>query len=473
MHKGLKWTVGILAGILILMAGFYCLLRFGFTIDILDRSGWNTEQGVRYLDYYGEPLLAWQTIDGETYYFDPGQDGSMVTGWLELDGQKYYLDPDGKRLTGWVDTPQGRFFLQEDGTALHGWYTADAGTYYLAQDSGVVTGWQELDQSHYYFNSEGLLQTGWLALKQGQYYLGDSGAAVTGWAELEGSRYYFDETGAMLTGWAELDGNRYYFIEAGALATGWQTVEGDRCFFDENGVMRTGWADIGEKRYYFDESGVMQTGWLEYEDHRYYLQEDGSMAVGEVIIDGVSCFFTSKGKYVVMVNPWHLVPEDYELDLAPIGNFQFDADACDDLQALLDACRAAGYNCSINNTYRSFATQQSIWDVRLAEEMAAGLNYDEAVTKIGKKLALVGASEHHLGLAVDLDGGDAAYKWLAENCWDYGFILRYPDDKIEITGIIYEPWHFRYVGTELSLELEELGLCMEEYMDMLTEQAKS
>ena len=197
------------------------------------------------------------------------------------------------------------------------------------------------------------------------------------------------------------------------------------------------------------------------------------MAIGEVKIDGVSNFFTSQGKYVVMVNPWHLMPEDYELNMETIEGYEFDVVGKAALQKMLNDCRAAGRNCTINNTYRSVATQQYMWDVRIEQRMAEGMTYDEAIAFIGQSLAKVGASEHHLGLAVDLDGGDATYTWLAENCWDYGFILRYPEGKTGVTGIIYEPWHFRYVGTELSLELKELGLCMEEYMDMLTEKAQS
>jgi hypothetical protein len=140
-------------------------------------------------------------------------------------------------------------------------------------------------------------------------------------------------------------------------------------------------------------------------------------------------------------------------------------------QKMLADCRAAGYGCTINNTYRSKATQQYMWDVRIEKRMGEGMTYSEAIAFIGQSLAKVGASEHHLGLAVDLDGSDAMEAWMAEHCWDYGFILRYPEGTTELTGIIYEPWHFRYVGTELAQELKELGLCMEAYMAMLTEQA--
>ena len=90
-------------------------------------------------------------------------------------------------------------------------------------------------------------------------------------------------------------------------------------------------------------------------------------------------------------------------------------------------------------------------------------------------MAIPGTSEHQLGLAVDivdkhsqvLDNSQAdtpAQQWLMEHSWEYGFILRYPEGKSEITGIIYEPWHYRYVGKEAAAEIHELGLCLEEYL---------
>ena len=128
----------------------------------------------------------------------------------------------------------------------------------------------------------------------------------------------------------------------------------------------------------------------------------------------------------------------------------------------------------VTSGFRSYQVQKDLYDSRVksqGQEMA------------DLYVALPGNSEHHAGLAIDMviftDGRqyyfpeyeDAA--WLIEHAPDYGFILRYPQGKTGVTGIIYEPWHFRYVGTELALELKELGLCMEEYMAMLTEKAKS
>ncbi len=91
------------------------------------------------------------------------------------------------------------------------------------------------------------------------------------------------------------------------------------------------------------------------------------------------------------------------------------------------------------------------------------LDYDEAREKALETVALPGTSEHQLGLAVDLLG-DEAIAWFQEHCWDYGFILRYTEEKESITGIINEPWHFRYVGTAVSLDMKDSGLCLEEYL---------
>jgi D-alanyl-D-alanine carboxypeptidase len=104
-----------------------------------------------------------------------------------------------------------------------------------------------------------------------------------------------------------------------------------------------------------------------------------------------------------------------------------------------------------------------------------GYSYDEAYARSVQIVAVPGTSEHHLGLALDIV--DSSYtklnhqqakmptqKWLMEHCWEYGFILRYPADKSDSTGIIYEPWHYRYVGVDVARELQESGLTLEEYI---------
>jgi LAS superfamily LD-carboxypeptidase LdcB len=252
---------------------------------------------------------------------------------------------------------------------------------------------------------------------------------------------------------------------------GWQYVDGGTYYYDpnQNGAMVTGWFDLEGERYYFSKDGKLHTGWLEYAGERYYLQQDGTMSVGQVTVDGVSRFFTSKGKYVVLVNKWNPVPPDYAPKLVEFKKHKVATICKDSLAKMLSDCAAAGHTYYFNAGYRSVATQQDVWDRRYQKYLAEGYSPDKAYALTAQIVALPGTSEHHLGLAFDIDGTWAALDWLAEHCWEYGFILRYPEGKSALTGITYEPWHFRYVGVELAMELRELDLCLEEYMAMLTQ----
>ena len=241
--------------------------------------------------------------------------------------------------------------------------------------------------------------------------------------------------------------------------------------FAADGVMQAGWLEQEAGKYYLGENGAMVTGWLEQEQDRYYFREDGTMAVGQVEIDGVSNFFTSQGKQVLLVNFENEVPEDYEPNLVKIGSYKIDASCADALEQLLDDCKKAGYKCKINSAYRSVKQQQNLWDKRYRQYRDAGYSKKTANEKVAKSVAKPGTSEHHLGLAADIGGSAKMQKWLKEHAWEYGFIVRYPEGKTEYTGIIYEPWHLRYVGKELAAELQTLGLCMEEYMQRLTKSA--
>ena len=131
------------------------------------------------------------------------------------------------------------------------------------------------------------------------------------------------------------------------------------------------------------------------------------------------------------------------------------------------AGRENGYNVKINSSYRSKATQQAIWNEKVNNRIKKGQSKSTAEAMVGKSVAIPGTSEHQTGLAVDIKGTKKMYDWLAENSWQYGFILRYPDDKIKITGIVYEPWHFRYVGKPLAKDIYDSGLCLEEYLENL------
>ena len=124
----------------------------------------------------------------------------------------------------------------------------------------------------------------------------------------------------------------------------------------------------------------------------------------------------------------------------------------------------------ISSGYRSVAYQQRLFDDQVYAYRQEGMTGSQARAATRKTVADPGASEHHLGLAFDVTvpgeqfSNTQQHIWLAQHCWEYGFILRYPKDKEDITGFSYEPWHIRYVGTEHSLTMRDQNLVLEEYI---------
>ena len=122
-----------------------------------------------------------------------------------------------------------------------------------------------------------------------------------------------------------------------------------------------------------------------------------------------------------------------------------------------------------------FLLPQRLFDNKVSYFLAKGLSEEAARTEAAKVVAVPGTSEHQLGLAVDIVDADyqllddaqantPVQQWLLEHCWEYGFILRYPADKEAVTGIIYEPWHYRYVGEDNAKAIRDSGLCLEEWL---------
>ncbi len=349
----------------------------------------------------------------------------------------------------------------------------DGTTRYLDYYGDPLLGWQEIGGASYYFSPEqdGVMQTGWLETEEGRFFLQEDGSRTVGWADLESGRYFFSAGGVMQTGWIETEEGLCYLSETGAVSSGWVDTDRGRCYIDEDGCLHTGWLETDDGTYFLGESGTAHTGWLETEEGRYYFHEDGVMAIGKVMIDGTARYFTSRGKYFVLVNRWNPVPDDYEPNLVPFRGLRVDAVCRDSLERMIEACAAAGYDCAPNSIYRSYNFQTTIFQRKVDKLIAQGYTREAAVRETSYSVAIPGTSEHQLGLAVDLKGSSSMYSWLAEHCWKYGFILRYPTGTTSLTGIYYEPWHFRYVGTELAEELQGLGVCVEEYMNILTEKA--
>lgn len=409
----------------------------------VDRSGWVEKDGIRfYQDFHADPVSGWLELDGGRYYFH--DDGTPSLGWQHIGGIPYYFDENGIMVTGWQELDGQRYYFGYNGTMVENWLWLDEGIYFL-RDGVMVTGWQEIEGQRYYFDENGIM--------------------ALGFADLEGSRYYFGGDGAMVTGSADIDGQQYRFLEDGTMFTGWQDTDEGRCYYLPDGPMAFGWTEIEDCLYYFAEDGMMRTGWLQLGEYRYYLQEDGAASVGPTVIGGETHYFTPKGIEVVLVNALNPIPSYYEIELKNVVDYHdVDIRCYDALVQMLADCNAAGIEYVFNSAYRTMEEQTEILELRTLEHMKTyDLDFEEAREKALETVAIPGTSEHQMGLAVDLLG-DEATAWLQEHCWEYGFILRYPLDKKAVTGIINEPWHYRYVGTEVSLDMKDSGLCLEEYL---------
>ena len=233
-------------------------------------------------------------------------------------------------------------------------------------------------------------------------------------------------------------------------------------------------------------SASVKGSWVTKDGNRYYLKADGTYATGKMTIDELDYFFDKNGAQVLLVNPWYFVPYDYSPDLVTFYDFAqyedgnvLEKSCLEPLLQMLEDCKKAGHEARIVSSYRRQETQQTLYNNKVDYFVLQGYDMERAREEAGKIVAVPGTSEHQLGLAVDLidksypylDEGQEntpAQQWLMEHCWEYGFILRYPNDKTDHTGIIYEPWHYRYVGKELAAELKDSGLCLEEYFEALS-----
>ena len=179
---------------------------------------------------------------------------------------------------------------------------------------------------------------------------------------------------------------------------------------------------------------------------------------------------------LTLVNRWNPLPEGWTVDEVELSNgWAVDSRCYDALQQMMDACRAEGLYPVVCSAYRTQAMQQTLFDQMKQSLLDQGYSDADAETEAGRQVAVPGTSEHQLGLAVDIVDLDhqlldesqeqtAVQQWLMTNSWRYGFILRYPTAKTETTGIIYEPWHYRYVGQEAAAEIYQQGVCLEEYI---------
>lgn len=196
--------------------------------------------------------------------------------------------------------------------------------------------------------------------------------------------------------------------------------------------------------------------------------------------DGISASFnkaeTSKW-YMKLANPWTTpLPEDYAPSLSTVQGYKVHSKIVKPLNAMISAAANDGINLYIVSAYRTYQRQETNFNNRVQKYIDQGMSKAEAEKKTATIIAVPGTSEHHLGLALDFNSLDQSFantkegQWLAKNAYKYGFILRYEKDTTDITGIIYEPWHYRYVTVEHAKKIQEMGITFEEYIDWLNSQ---
>lgn len=181
---------------------------------------------------------------------------------------------------------------------------------------------------------------------------------------------------------------------------------------------------------------------------------------------------------LILVNKKNPLPQNFSVNLKninPSNKHKVDERIYDDLKNMLDASKKENIDLLISSSYRTKEESDVLHKRQVNYYLSLGYNKEEAVKEASSWVAPPGTSEHHTGLALDivtpkyqnLDHGYAntdAAKWLKDNAYKYGFILRYPKGKEDITEITFEPWHYRYVGIEHAKKIYESNVCLEEYL---------
>ena len=204
-----------------------------------------------------------------------------------------------------------------------------------------------------------------------------------------------------------------------------------------------------------------------------YVKPDGVKTVSLPSAD-------SENWALFLVNNYNKLPENYEPEVVDIGSGKlFHAKAAKYLRKMMRDAQKAGVQLFLSSSYRSVEYQKNLFNNNIAKLMRQGMSEKQALKETAYNIQKPGMSEHNTALAADIVSADwfsdhddltqefentEHFKWLSENAYKYGFILRYPKDKQEITEINYEPWHYRYVGKKAAEEIKKRGICLEEYM---------
>ncbi len=183
---------------------------------------------------------------------------------------------------------------------------------------------------------------------------------------------------------------------------------------------------------------------------------------------------------LILANKNSPLPEDYSPELVTLADssLQMQTEAAAAFDEMRQAANATGLHLMACSTYRSVERQTELYEAEVQKWIDKGYADADAREKAATVVMIPGCSEHNTGLAVDVGSvtnqrveqdfeNEPEFDWLQEHAAEYGFILRYPSDKQAITGVSYEPWHYRYVGVENAKAIKESGLCLEEYLGLL------
>lgn len=182
---------------------------------------------------------------------------------------------------------------------------------------------------------------------------------------------------------------------------------------------------------------------------------------------------------LMLVNAEYRIPDGFDPDKVMFEDtyYLMREEAAENIELMLDDMEnELGEAPMVVSTYRTYQKQVDLFNTDYNGKLAQGLSPEEAMKQTRRYVALPGASEHHTALAIDLSNDGTleedfieteAGKWIKKNCYKYGFVVRYPKAKEEITGIGYEPWHIRYVGSPHSDIMYANNWCLEEYIAVL------
>jgi len=249
------------------------------------------------------------------------------------------------------------------------------------------------------------------------------------------------------------------------------TLMSDEVFYDDDIFIEDDETYIDEYDSYSLEDILAEREIIESEigedSLELYLEEVDS---GEIV-------FSADDWRLILINKWHPIPDDYEYVLGTIsGSMQCDARIIDDLLLMMQKALDDGINLVIISPYRDLAHQELLFTNKINSFIRTGMSYLEAYRQAAQTVTVPGTSEHQVGLALDITARNYRFlntgfadteagRWLADHSYEFGFILRYPLGKENITGIEFEPWHFRYVGREAARIIKEEGLALEEFVE--------